>query len=134
VTDDPRKQINEVFEGLGWKDSFTIKLNSRLILDGLFEVCGVPENLIRPISSAVDKLDVSKNTPGVPASSSTPSSKDWGLAQAAVRDLTNVCARNHCGRTCVRRWWRRSIWIRKLQTRSVSPNKSAEGWPGTVAV
>ena len=59
MTDGPGAQINEVFEGLGWKDSFTIKLNSRLILDGLFEVCGVPENLIRPISSAVDKLDVS---------------------------------------------------------------------------
>lgn len=36
---------------------YTIKLNSRKILDGLFQVCGVPDNLIRPISSAVDKLD-----------------------------------------------------------------------------
>lgn len=49
--------INEVFEGLGWQGKYTIKLNSRKILDGLFQVCGVPENLIRPISSAVDKLD-----------------------------------------------------------------------------
>ncbi|KAL2144169.1 hypothetical protein VTI28DRAFT_9544 [Corynascus sepedonium] len=49
--------INEVFEGLGWQGKYTIKLNSRKILDGLFQVCGVPDNLIRPISSAVDKLD-----------------------------------------------------------------------------
>lgn len=49
--------INEVFEGLGWHGKYTIKLNSRKILDGLFQVCGVPDNLIRPISSAVDKLD-----------------------------------------------------------------------------
>ncbi|ORX45086.1 histidyl-tRNA synthetase [Hesseltinella vesiculosa] len=36
---------------------FTVKLNHRKILDGIFEVCGVPEANIRPISSAVDKLD-----------------------------------------------------------------------------
>ncbi|KAJ8076856.1 Cytoplasmic and mitochondrial histidine tRNA synthetase [Marasmius tenuissimus] len=36
---------------------FTIKLNNRKILDGIFEVCGVPAEKIRTISSAVDKLD-----------------------------------------------------------------------------
>ncbi|KAI9306373.1 histidyl-tRNA synthetase [Cunninghamella echinulata] len=36
---------------------FTVKINHRKILDGIFEVCGVPEQNIRPISSAVDKLD-----------------------------------------------------------------------------
>ncbi|KAI8365969.1 histidyl-tRNA synthetase [Radiomyces spectabilis] len=36
---------------------FTVKINHRKILDGIFEVCGVPEDNIRPISSAVDKLD-----------------------------------------------------------------------------
>ncbi|KIP04936.1 hypothetical protein PHLGIDRAFT_31128 [Phlebiopsis gigantea 11061_1 CR5-6] len=36
---------------------FTIKLNHRKILDGIFEVCGVPQEKIRTISSAVDKLD-----------------------------------------------------------------------------
>ncbi|KAF8066870.1 hypothetical protein FPV67DRAFT_1496776 [Lyophyllum atratum] len=36
---------------------FTIKLNNRKILDGIFEVCGVAADKIRPISSAVDKLD-----------------------------------------------------------------------------
>ncbi|TFK18659.1 histidyl-tRNA synthetase [Coprinopsis marcescibilis] len=38
---------------------FTIKLNNRKILDGIFEVCGVPAEKIRAISSAVDKLDKS---------------------------------------------------------------------------
>jgi len=32
-------------------------LNNRKILDGIFEVCGVPTEKIRSISSAVDKLD-----------------------------------------------------------------------------
>ncbi|KAH8992394.1 histidine-tRNA ligase [Lactarius akahatsu] len=36
---------------------FTVKVNHRKILDGIFEVCGVPPEKIRPISSAVDKLD-----------------------------------------------------------------------------
>jgi histidyl-tRNA synthetase len=36
---------------------YTIKINHRKILDGLFEVCGVPADKIRQISSAVDKLD-----------------------------------------------------------------------------
>ncbi|KAI0829021.1 histidyl-tRNA synthetase [Trametes gibbosa] len=36
---------------------FTIKMNHRKILDGIFEVCGVPADKIRTISSAVDKLD-----------------------------------------------------------------------------
>ncbi|KAL1964344.1 hypothetical protein VTN77DRAFT_7029 [Rasamsonia byssochlamydoides] len=51
------KIISEVFEELGWQGRYTIKINHRKILDGLFEVCGVPQEKIRPISSAVDKLD-----------------------------------------------------------------------------
>ncbi|KKF95745.1 Histidine--tRNA ligase mitochondrial [Ceratocystis platani] len=49
--------ITEVFNGLGWTGNYTIKLNHRKILDGIFEVCGVPTEKIRTISSAVDKLD-----------------------------------------------------------------------------
>ncbi len=37
--------------------SFVIKVNHRCILDGIFEVCGVPAKDFRPICSAVDKLD-----------------------------------------------------------------------------
>ncbi|CAI7571417.1 unnamed protein product [Penicillium glandicola] len=49
--------VSEVFEELGWNGRYTIKLNHRKILDGVFAVCGVPEDKLRPISSAVDKLD-----------------------------------------------------------------------------
>lgn len=47
----------EVFEALNLRKEITIKINHRKILDGLFEVAGVPEDKIRSISSAVDKLD-----------------------------------------------------------------------------
>ncbi|TVY28051.1 Histidine--tRNA ligase, mitochondrial [Lachnellula hyalina] len=47
----------EVFAGLGWQGEYTIKLNHRKVLDGIFEICGVPADKIRTISSAVDKLD-----------------------------------------------------------------------------
>ncbi|KAI2637799.1 histidyl-tRNA synthetase [Hypomontagnella submonticulosa] len=47
--------IVEIFETL--EQPITIKLNHRRILDGLFTVAGVPADKIRPISSAVDKLD-----------------------------------------------------------------------------
>ena len=49
----------EIFEGLGWKGRYTIKINHRKILDGIFQVCGVPTEKLRSISSAVDKLDKS---------------------------------------------------------------------------
>ncbi|KAJ0425438.1 hypothetical protein BJY00DRAFT_308183 [Aspergillus carlsbadensis] len=49
--------VVEVFEALKMRDYITIKLNHRKILDGLFAACGVPEDKIRTISSAVDKLD-----------------------------------------------------------------------------
>lgn len=51
------KIVSEVFEALGWDGRYTIKTNHRKILDGIFQVCGVPEDKIRTISSAVDKLD-----------------------------------------------------------------------------
>lgn len=47
--------IAEAFDEL--KLDITIKLNHRKILDGMFAVAGVPEDKIRSISSAVDKLD-----------------------------------------------------------------------------
>lgn len=36
---------------------FQIKLNHRQLLDGMFEVCGVPADKIRCVSSSIDKLD-----------------------------------------------------------------------------
>jgi histidyl-tRNA synthetase len=49
--------IVEVFEALGWNGKYIIKVNHRKVLDGVFEVCGVPAEKTRTISSAVDKLD-----------------------------------------------------------------------------
>jgi histidyl-tRNA synthetase len=49
----------EIFQSLGWEGKYTIKINHRKILDGIFQVCGVPTDKIRTISSAVDKLDKS---------------------------------------------------------------------------
>ena len=51
--------VCEVFGGLGWDGKYSIKINHRMILDGIFAVCGVPDHKIRTISSAVDKLDKS---------------------------------------------------------------------------
>ncbi|SNX87846.1 probable HTS1 - histidine--tRNA ligase, mitochondrial [Melanopsichium pennsylvanicum] len=48
----------EALDALGI-DGFTIKINHRKILDGIFDICGVPADKIRTISSAVDKLDKS---------------------------------------------------------------------------
>lgn len=36
---------------------YTVKINHRKILDGIFQLAGVPSEKTRPISSAVDKLD-----------------------------------------------------------------------------
>ena len=47
--------IVEVFEALGL--DVVIRINHRKILDGLFAVVGVPEDMIQTVSSAVDKLD-----------------------------------------------------------------------------
>ncbi|KAK6462027.1 hypothetical protein DFJ63DRAFT_139332 [Scheffersomyces coipomensis] len=46
----------EGLTGLGIND-FKVKLNHRKILDGIFEACGVKEEDVRKVSSAVDKLD-----------------------------------------------------------------------------
>lgn len=50
------KIVHEILSGLKL-GSFVIKVNHRLILDGLFEVCGVPQDKFRTICSSVDKLD-----------------------------------------------------------------------------
>lgn len=47
--------IAEAFEAL--QINITVKINHRKILDGIFAAAGVPEDKIRTISSAVDKLD-----------------------------------------------------------------------------
>jgi histidyl-tRNA synthetase len=36
---------------------FQIKINHRQLLDGMFQVCGVPADKVRCVSSSIDKLD-----------------------------------------------------------------------------
>ncbi|CAL4135130.1 unnamed protein product, partial [Meganyctiphanes norvegica] len=50
--------VNQVLSKLDLGD-FTVKVNHRKILDGLFGACGVPADKFRTICSAVDKLDKS---------------------------------------------------------------------------
>jgi len=52
------KIVDEILSGLEL-GPFVVKVNHRKLLDGLFEVCGVPKKDFRPICSAVDKLDKS---------------------------------------------------------------------------
>lgn len=40
-----------------WKLILNLQVNHRRLLDGMFAVCGVPEDKFRSICSAVDKLD-----------------------------------------------------------------------------
>lgn len=50
------KIMAEILEKMDVGD-FQIKLNHRQLLDGMFEVCGVPADKIRCVSSSIDKLD-----------------------------------------------------------------------------
>jgi len=50
------KIIAEILKRMEVGD-FQIKINHRKLLDGMFEVCGVPEDKIRCVSSSIDKLD-----------------------------------------------------------------------------
>jgi len=52
------KVVSEILESLDIGD-YTMKLNHRLLLDGMFEACGVPADKFRTICSSVDKLDKS---------------------------------------------------------------------------
>jgi len=51
--------LHDCLEKLSLGIEYTIKLNHRGILDGILEVSGVSKDLVRTISSAVDKLDKS---------------------------------------------------------------------------
>ncbi|XP_063229580.1 histidine--tRNA ligase, cytoplasmic isoform X2 [Bacillus rossius redtenbacheri] len=48
--------VSEILESLKIGE-YLIKVNHRLLLDGIFETCGVPQDKFRTICSAVDKLD-----------------------------------------------------------------------------
>ncbi|KAJ7541091.1 hypothetical protein O6H91_10G045600 [Diphasiastrum complanatum] len=50
------KVLTELLNELDIGD-YEIKLNHRKLLDGMLEICGVPENKFRTICSSIDKLD-----------------------------------------------------------------------------
>lgn len=50
------KVVSEILKALNIGD-YVIKLNHRLLLDGMFEACGVPIDKFRTICSTVDKMD-----------------------------------------------------------------------------
>ncbi|XP_076176781.1 histidine--tRNA ligase isoform X2 [Ptiloglossa arizonensis] len=50
--------ISEALQSLDL-EPYAIKLNHRLLLDGIFAACGVPQDMFRGICSSVDKLDKS---------------------------------------------------------------------------
>jgi len=52
------KIVAEILSGVD-VGKFCIKVNHRQVLDGMFEVCGVPPCMFRTICSSVDKLDKS---------------------------------------------------------------------------
>jgi len=52
------KIVQEILSGVN-VGKFVVKVNHRMILDGIFEVCGVKADMFRTICSSVDKLDKS---------------------------------------------------------------------------
>ncbi|KAL2087351.1 hypothetical protein ACEWY4_016179 [Coilia grayii] len=50
------KIVHEILSALDLGD-FRIKVNDRRILDGMFAVCGVPDDKFRTVCSSVDKMD-----------------------------------------------------------------------------
>lgn len=54
VTYDP--MVPEILNSLNIGE-YVIKLNHRLLLDGIFEACDIPADKFRTICSTVDKLD-----------------------------------------------------------------------------
>lgn len=50
------KVVVEILDSLSIGE-YTVKLNHRQLLDGIFEACGVPTDKFRTICSSVDKLD-----------------------------------------------------------------------------
>ena len=50
------KVITEILDAVN-VGNYVIKVNHRKLLDGIFAICGVPEDKFRAICSSVDKLD-----------------------------------------------------------------------------
>lgn len=51
------KVVNDILEALQLGSPFTIKVNSRKILDAMIEIAGAPKSKFKTICSSIDKLD-----------------------------------------------------------------------------
>ena len=67
-----------------------LKVNHRQILDGMFEVCGVPADKFRTICSSVDKLDKVSS-----AVLTAPGPSSFGVVKKGQSFRLFVCAGNH---------------------------------------
>ncbi|KAG9508701.1 Histidine--tRNA ligase, cytoplasmic, partial [Fragariocoptes setiger] len=51
------KVVCEILDSIKLTDGFVVKINHRKILNGMFEICGVPSDKFKTICSSIDKLD-----------------------------------------------------------------------------
>lgn len=51
------KVLTEILDTLPGIGPYKVKLNHRKLLDGMMQLCGVPQDKLRAICSAIDKLD-----------------------------------------------------------------------------
>lgn len=49
--------LTSILDRLPGVGAYKVKLNHRKLLDGMMQICGVPVDKLRPICSAIDKLD-----------------------------------------------------------------------------
>lgn len=101
--------VYEILKSLDIGD-FQIKINHRLLLDGMFEACGVPSDKFRTICSSVDKLDKSP----------------WDEVRKEMieeKDLSDECA-DHIGEY-VRLNGKDELAEKLLKDKVLSANKSA---------
>ena len=92
---------------------FLIKVNHRQVLDGIFEVCGVPSSMFRTICSAVDKLDKVNDT-------NILISRDIKAFYNNFNDSilnSHILHCSHHGKMFVKRWWKKKICLKKQPIR-----------------
>lgn len=51
------KVVSEILDQLLSADSYVIRVNHKLVLDGILEVCCVPAEMMQTICSSIDKYD-----------------------------------------------------------------------------
>lgn len=51
------KVVSEILDQLFTAQSYVIRVNHKLVLDGILNVCGVPSEMLQTICSSIDKYD-----------------------------------------------------------------------------